>query len=119
MTDRDRDASTPLTPVVFHVLLSLAEAPLHGYGIMKRVEEDSGIRMGPGTIYGSLNRLLEAGWVAEADASVVPGDDPRRSRAFALTAAGRSALRGEARRIRRLARLAEVRGLSAEPGGAT
>jgi len=115
MTDSRVGASAPLTPVVFHVLLALASGPLHGYGIMKRVEEDSGIRMGPGTVYGSLNRLLEAGWVAELDPAVVEGSDPRRGRAFELTAAGLTALRGEAERIRRLAGMEDVRRLA--PGG--
>jgi DNA-binding PadR family transcriptional regulator len=110
--------SSPLTPVVFHVLLSLADGALHGYGIMKRVEADSGIRMGPGTVYGSLNRLIETGWVAEVDAAEAPGEDPRRGRAFVLTEAGRAALRLEAGRITRLSRLRAVRKLAPERGGA-
>jgi len=52
------------------VLLVLADGPLHGYGVMQRVEEDSGIRMGPGTIYGTLQRLEESGLVHDA------GEDP-------------------------------------------
>jgi DNA-binding PadR family transcriptional regulator len=108
-----RDGATaPLTPVVFHVLLALLRGPLHGYGIMKRVEEASGIRMGPGTVYGSLNRLLDAGWVAELDPAVVEGTDPRRGRAFELTAAGLTAVRTEAERIRRLAGMEDVRRLA-------
>lgn len=114
MTQSERGAGAPLTPVVFHVLLSLSSGPLHGYGIMKRVEEDSGIRMGPGTVYGSLNRLLEWGWVDEADAAAAPGEDARRSRAFKLTGQGREALRAEAGRIARLARMEAVRRLAPE-----
>lgn len=75
---------------------------------MKRAEEDSGLVMGPGTVYGSLQRLEEAGWVrvgSEDDA------DARRGRLFHLTPAGRSALRKEAARITRLARLEGVRRL--------
>jgi len=99
---------TPLTPAVFHVLLSLADGPLHGYGVMKRAEEDSGLVMGPGTVYGSLQRLEEAGWVrvgAEHEA------DARRGRLFELTEAGRQALESEARRITRLSRMESVRRL--------
>lgn len=100
--------SEPLTPAVFHVLASLAGGPLHGYGIMKRVEEDSGVEMGPGTVYGSLRRLEDAGWVTD---SGVEGRDPRRGKTFVLTEAGRTALELEARRLTHLARLAAERGL--------
>ena len=64
----DTAPAQPLTPVVLHVLLALADGPLHGYAVMKRVEEDSGIAMGPGTVYGALQRLEEAGWIEEAGA---------------------------------------------------
>jgi DNA-binding PadR family transcriptional regulator len=101
----------PLTPAVFHVLLALSEGPLHGYAIMQRVEEVSGLDMGPGTIYGSLRRLSEAGWVEEAGTD---SSDARRGRSFALTEQGVAALAEEARRITRLARMADVRRLAAE-----
>lgn len=105
------DTSTPLTPAVFHVLLALADEPLHGYAIMKRVEQDSGLGMGPGTIYGSLDRLRDAGWVDETSDG---GSDARRGRSFRLTEEGREALRSEARRLARLARLAELREVGTE-----
>lgn len=105
------DSTSPLTPAVFHVLLALADEPLHGYAIMKRVEQDSGLGMGPGTIYGSLDRLRDADWVSEhAEA----GSDSRRGRSFALTDIGRAALRCEARRLGRLARLVELSGVGTE-----
>jgi DNA-binding PadR family transcriptional regulator len=97
-----KEASTPpLTPVVLHVLLALAEGPLHGYAVMKRVEEDAGMTMGPGTVYGSLQRLEEAGWIEEA--GLAPGD-ARRGHAFRLTSEGRAALHAEGERLARLAR---------------
>ena len=102
----------PLTPVVFHVLLALAGGPLHGYAIMQEVEEASGQAMGPGTVYGALRRLSDAGWLEESDTDA--GGDARRGRSFTLTPAGRDALAVEARRIRRLADLAEIRRLAAE-----
>jgi PadR family transcriptional regulator len=126
------DASSPLTPAVFHVLLALDAGPLHGYAIMKRVEADSGVVMGPGTVYGSLRRLKEAGWVADGGSrldaaesrgagasaeSPGTGSDPRRGAAFSLTSAGRDALTREAGRISRLARMERVRRLAPEPGG--
>ena len=105
-------APTPLTPAVFHVLLALSDGESHGYAIMKRVEEDSGLKMGPGTIYGSLQRLTDAGWVTETAEAAVDGD-ARRGRVFALTEAGAEALSAEARRIRRLAELSGMRELAA------
>lgn len=96
----------PLTPAVFHILLALADGPLHGYAIMQAVEESAGpsIRMGPGTIYGSLQRMEEAGLVKELSAR---GDDRRRL--FALQPAGRKALTAEAERLTRLATLVRAR----------
>jgi len=103
--------AAPLTPVVFHVLLAVSDGPLHGYAIMQEVEEASGQAMGPGTIYGALRRLTDAGWLIEADAE---SGDARRGRSFALSEAGRGALADEARRIRRLAESKAVRRLAAE-----
>ena len=109
------EAAGPLTPVVFHVLLALADGPLHGYAVMKAVEAESGQSMGPGTVYGSLRRLMDAGWIAERDAG---STDARRSRAFELTTGGRRALAREAHRITRLASLERVRSFVIEPDGA-
>lgn len=105
------ESSSPLTPPVFHVLLALADGPLHGYAIMQRAEEASGQAMGPGTIYGALRRLSDTGWVEEADADP---EDARRGRSFLLTERGEEALAEEARRLTRLARLRQIRRLAAE-----
>ena len=96
----------PLTPAVFHILLALAEGPLHGYAIMQAVEESSGTAMGPGTIYGTLERLETNGFVKELAA---PRSDRRRT--FALQPAGRTALQEEARRLSRLAALLRAKRL--------
>ncbi|MEQ9569267.1 MAG: PadR family transcriptional regulator [Longimicrobiales bacterium] len=104
----------PLTPVVFHVLLALADGPRHGYAIMKQVEEDSGLAMGPGTVYGSLQRLEDSGWVR---AGREDDRDARRGRLFHLTDEGRRALRLEAARITRLSRLDGVRDLVPDRAG--
>ncbi len=103
----------PLTPAVFHILLALSTGPAHGYAIMKRVEEESRIKMGPGTVYGSLERLTSAGWVEETDSERA---NRRRGSIFQLTPEGTEALRAEAGRITRLARLEGVRGLAPDPG---
>jgi DNA-binding PadR family transcriptional regulator len=92
----------PLTPAVFHILLALAEGPLHGYAIMQAVERSAVDEpaMGPGTIYGSLQRMEEAGLVKE-----IPARADDRRRLFALQPAGRRALTAEAERLSRLATL--------------
>ena len=97
-------ASTPLTPAVFHILLALAGGPLHGYAIMQAAESAAGFAMGPGTIYGTLDRLERAGMVRE-----VPGSGDGRRRLFAIEPPGRAALRDEARRLSRLVALVQSR----------
>jgi DNA-binding PadR family transcriptional regulator len=96
----------PLTPAVFHILLALVDGPLHGYAIMQSVEASSGIAMGPGTIYGTLERLEASGLVKE-----VPAARTDRRRIFALQAAGRAALQDEAQRLSRLAALVRAKRL--------
>ena len=105
------DALLPLTPVVFHVLLALAEGPAHGYAVAREVEEvtEGRVRMGPGTLYGSLQRMRDQGLVEEADN---PGDEAahaERRRYYALTPLGRAALRAEGERLGRAARLVAAR----------
>jgi DNA-binding PadR family transcriptional regulator len=95
-----------LTPAVFHVLLALVDGPLHGYAIMQAVEESSGVAMGPGTVYGTLERLEASGLVRE-----VPTARTDRRRVFALQPAGRTALQEEAGRLSRLAGLARAKKL--------
>jgi len=104
----------PLTPATLHVLLALGRGPLHGYAIMRQIEEDSGSVMGPGTVYGTVNRLETLGWVRDAGED---RSDPRRGRLFALTAVGRLALEMEVRRIQRVSALALERDIvrEAEP----
>jgi DNA-binding PadR family transcriptional regulator len=101
-------AQPPLTPAVFHILLALADGPLHGYAIMQAVERSAGpaARMGPGTIYGSLQRMEDAGLVRELAG---PSDDRRR--VFTLLAAGRRALAQESARLHRLASLVRAKRL--------
>jgi DNA-binding PadR family transcriptional regulator len=100
-TTPDTDQPAYLTPVVYHTLLALADAPLHGYGISQEVMRVTGERvsMGPGTLYGTLQRLHDAGWVERTDAIDAVGPHAERRRYYRLTKAGRSVLSGEARRL--------------------
>jgi len=92
----------PLTPAVFHILLALFGKERHGYDIMQQVKADSqgAVKMGPGTLYGSLDRMIEAGLVTKGNTR-----DPRRIY-YKLTALGQAALRAETERLSRLAVLA-------------
>lgn len=94
----------PLTPAVLHVLLALAEGPLHGYAIMQRVEEESGVQMGPGTVYGSIQRLEVQGLVRERD-----DEGEGRRRVYEITESGKAALEAEAVRLHRLNELVRAR----------
>ena len=98
----------PLTPAVFHVLLALASGERHGYAILKEIVRLTGgrMRMQAGTLYGTLQRLLEADLVEEVAASKrAPGTDSRR-RYYRLTRAGRVVLDEEVERMASLVRVA-------------
>ncbi len=94
--------SQPLTPAVFHILLALSTEERHGYGIMKQVEADSQsrVKMGAGTLYGSLKRMLDAGLVKESDKRIDPEMDDARRIYYKITAAGETALKEELERYR-------------------
>lgn len=97
-----------LSRSAFLVLLSLADRPRHGLGIMDEVEaRTSGeVRLGPGTLYGTLKRLEEEGLISETDDRPDADDDPRR-RYYGVTPAGTDALREEAEHLRSLVAIAE------------
>ena len=99
----------PLTPAVFHILLSLAAGPRHGYAIMKEVAEQTGgeLRLGPGKLYYSIQRMLEEGLIEE----LTDDDRGKNRRPYRITPAGRAAARAEARRLRRSLDLAAKRRL--------
>ena len=99
----------PLTPTVFHMLVALSAGPTHGYAIAQEVEEltHGQLVLGPGTLYGSLQRMVASGLIEEA---ANPGDDglhAERRRYYRITGLGSAALRAEAERLARA--LAAVR----------
>jgi DNA-binding PadR family transcriptional regulator len=106
--------TSPLTPAVFHILLALSTQERHGYGIMKQVEKDSdgSVSMGPGTLYGSLNRMLQAGLVKESDKRVDPEMDDARRIYYKLTGLGQKMLAAELERYKHLLSLSEKNKLS-------
>ncbi|MBL8178839.1 MAG: PadR family transcriptional regulator [Bryobacterales bacterium] len=101
----------PLTPAVLHILLVLSTGERHGYGIMKQVEVDSQgkTKMGPGTLYGSIGRMMEAGLIRESDRRVDSQMDDERRVYYEITAVGQAALEAELRRYRRVVAVAEGR----------
>ena len=107
----------PLTPAVFHILLSLADAERHGYAIMDHVAKstDGQIKMGPGTLYGTIKRLLGSGWLEESAERPDPEMDDERRRYYRLTQLGRRVLEAEARRYARVVSLVRAEGLLGLP----
>ena len=94
------DTSHPLTPAVFYILLALASGEKHGYGIMKQVKHDANgkVKMGNGTMYGSLKRMLADALIEEAGDWIDPQMDDERRRYYRLTERGRRALNAEMQR---------------------
>ena len=110
---RPRDL-LPLTPAVLHILLALADEERHGYGIMREVEERTGgeTRLGPGTLYGSIKRMLADGLIEESDERPDPEMDDQRRRYYRMTDFGRRVTVAEAERLQGLVRTARAKKLS-------
>lgn len=98
----------PLTPAVFHILLVLAEGDRHGYAIMQEATQRSGgtLRLGPGTLYAAISRLLKDGLIEELEERPAPELDDSRRRYYRLTERGGLVLAAEGKRLAELARQA-------------
>ncbi|MEO5961292.1 MAG: PadR family transcriptional regulator [Opitutaceae bacterium] len=107
----DPEDELPLTPAVFHILLSLADGEKHGYAIMQEVEEatEGGVLMGPGTLYGSLDRMLKAGYIDESDKRPASKVDDERRRYYRLSQFGRRVLEAEVGRLNRAISRARIK----------
>ena len=108
----------PLTPAVSHIMLALAEGDRHGYAIMRDVEEmtDGHLTMGPGTLYGSIKRMLGAGLVEETDPPPTDEDGDERRRYYRLTGLGEKVLSAEMARLDAMMRAAAARKVAWKPG---
>ena len=106
----------PLTPAVFNIMLALADGEKHGYGIMLEVETNTHgqIAMGPGTLYGSIKRMLKAGLIEECDERADPKMDDQRRRYYRLTGMGQQVLRLEAERLASQVQVARAKNLLAD-----
>lgn len=91
----------PLTPAVYHILLALADGEKHGYAIMKDVEMQTGgrVKMGPGTLYGTIKRMLAASLIVESARRPDPELDDERRRYYRLTALGQHVVSAESERL--------------------
>ena len=103
------DSYLPLSSAALHILLALAGEDLHGYGIMQEIARQSeGIyKVGPGTLYDNLQKLIQSGWVQEMGPR--RGDDDPRRRYYRLTDSGRDVLRAETSRLAQIVREARSR----------
>ena len=112
MTDESKlDELLPLSQTAFHVLVVLANGPRHGYGVAQEVEEltEGRLVMGPGTLYGSLQRMLGSGLIEEAKNPGEEGLHAERRRYYRMTPVGSAALRAESTRLMRTAVVAQQR----------
>jgi DNA-binding PadR family transcriptional regulator len=102
------DGFLPLSPAVFHILLSLAVGDRHGYALKREIARRTGgkLNLGPGALYGSINKLLEQGLIEESGDRPDPHLDDERRRYYRLTALGREVAQAEGARMRELAELA-------------
>jgi DNA-binding PadR family transcriptional regulator len=118
---RDPQSLLPLTPAVFHILLALVDSERHGYGIMQEIaaRTENRVRMGPGTLYGSIKRMQADGLIEEAGERPDPALDDERRRYYRLTDFGQRVARAEAERLAHLVSVAQhKRLLPGATGGA-
>jgi DNA-binding PadR family transcriptional regulator len=98
----------PLTPAVYHILLALSDGEKHGYAIMKDVEAQTAgrVKMGPGTLYGSVKRMIAANLIEEAAERPDPELDDERRRYYRLSGLGRSVVAAETQRLSQAVKVA-------------
>ena len=101
----------PLTPAVLHILLALSDSEKHGYAIMQEVESmtNGSLTMGPGTLYGTIKRMLKANLIEESDERPDPAMDDKRRRYYRVTGFGQRVLAAEANRLATLVHIAQAK----------
>lgn len=108
----------PLPVAMFHILVAVADQDRHGYAIMQDVaaRTNGALKLSPGTLYGSIRRMLEEGLIVELNERQRPDEDDERRRYYRITAFGRSVAQAEATRLATVLRQAKAVGLA--PGRA-
>jgi DNA-binding PadR family transcriptional regulator len=111
---QEAQAFLPLQPATFHILVALAADNLHGYAIIQDVAERTGgrIRLSAGTLYRSIQRMLEDGLIVEPRERPAPDEDDERRRYYRITPLGTAVAKAEASRLADLVKLARARGLA-------
>jgi DNA-binding PadR family transcriptional regulator len=109
----DVAALLPLPPATLHILLALADEDRHGYAIQQEISSRTGgaVRMSAGTLYRSLQRMVEQGLIEECDARPAPPLDDERRRYYRLTEFGLEVTRAETERLEALVRIARAHGV--------
>jgi DNA-binding PadR family transcriptional regulator len=104
----------PLPPVTFHILLALADEDRHGYAIIQEVAERTGgtLKLGAGTLYRSMHRMLEQGLIVETRERPAPEDDDERRRYYRITKLGIETAKAESKRLAELVKFARQRGFA-------
>jgi DNA-binding PadR family transcriptional regulator len=117
-TSNEAASLLPLPPATFHILLALADEDRHGYGIIQDVETRTGgeLTLSAGTLYRSIQRMLEQGLLVETRDRPAPEDDDERRRYYRITALGTAVAKAEARRLTQLVKMARAAGFA--PGKA-
>jgi len=117
-TASDPKAPSTLTPAAFHIMLVLAGGENHGYAIMREVRENTQgkMRLGPGSLYGTIKRMLADGWIEESDERPDPQMDDERRRYYRLTGIGRKLVQTEAERLEQLVKVARGKKLLPNSG---
>jgi DNA-binding PadR family transcriptional regulator len=114
MTNQGPETLLPLPSVTFHILIALAANDRHGYAIIQDVAQRTGgkLKLGAGTLYRSLQRMLEQGLIVETGDRPDPESDDERRRYYRITPYGESVVRAEARRLTELVRFARASGFA-------
>jgi DNA-binding PadR family transcriptional regulator len=109
------DSLLPLPPATFHILLAVAEEDRHGYAIIQDVAARTlgALKLSAGTLYRSIQRMLEQGLIVESQDRPAPELDDERRRYYRITAFGAAVARAEAGRLTQLVRMARARGFAA------
>jgi len=116
-TASEPKTSIRLSPAAFHIMLVLADGENHGYAIMREVAEQTQgrMRLGPGTLYGTIKRMLADGWIEESDERPDPKLDDERRRYYRLTGVGRKLVQAEVERLEQLVNFARKKRLLRTP----
>jgi DNA-binding PadR family transcriptional regulator len=117
MPRAEPNETAPLPVSEFQILLALADGERHGYAIMQEIDRRSAgaVRLGPGTLYGSIKRMLAAGLIEESEKRPSAADDDERRRYYRITTLGKRSATAEARRMERLVTAARAKRLLGRP----